>query len=259
MKNKNIVLNFTVFTVILISVFFQIPVSALADGERETYTFRFENCTVADALKEISLKSGINIISNSIITKEILSKSYTDKNLDKIISDLLRGENCAVVWNYNNGTLDSIGLYTYNDKDSKGISAGTRRTGSSPANRTTVSSSSRRSSASRSARTFNELNNTRSGSNNTGTGSNNRINNRLPNYRTSDNKNTSERVNTKRNSASGTSRYTANKRKTTENTTGSSSDESEDVAVEEETSSTPPEPAPEKYNGLEPPPMPPGM
>jgi hypothetical protein len=41
--------------------------------------------------------------------------------LDRILADLLRGESCALVWNYSNGNLSSIGLYTF-EKDSKAIS-----------------------------------------------------------------------------------------------------------------------------------------
>ena len=264
MKNKNLILIFKVFTIIFISGFIPISVSALADSDEEIYTFRFENCTVADALREISSKSGINIISNNIITKEILSKSYTGKRLVKIISDLLRGENCAVVWNFNNGNLDSIGLYTYDEESSKGQQAVSRRISSPASNARSYSPgtrSSSRSAATRLNRSYSGSDNIKTDHNNTGIRTNNRSNNNLPNFRSSDNNNRSTRVSTQRNRGSGTSRYTTNKRKTIDNEKGSRLDEQEEVETVEDgaSSAAPPEPAPEKYNGLEPPPMPPGM
>jgi hypothetical protein len=86
----------------------------------ETYSFRFENCTISEALREISQKSGVTILLKSDINKTIQGKSYTNRTLDRIIADLFRGENCAVVWNYNKGILASIGLYAF-DKDSKTV------------------------------------------------------------------------------------------------------------------------------------------
>jgi hypothetical protein len=258
MKNKNIALIIRIYTVILISAFFPISVSALADSGEETFSFRFENCTVTDALIEISQKSGINIISNSIIKKEIVSKSYTDKRLDKIISDLLRGENCAVVWNYSNGSLDSIGLYTYNEEDSK-RTTGSNRVSRSVSNSSRVSSSPRTAAVNRSNRFINELNNAGNNTDNAIIQSNKRSNNSLPNNSASDNKNISKRVSTRRNTVSDTSRYSGNKRQTVSSSTDSSSGDKEEETVEDETSSEVTEPDTDKYNGLEPPPMPPGM
>jgi hypothetical protein len=103
---------------IILSFTFSVPFYASKGGAAETYSFRFDNCTISEALREISQKSGITIILKSDINKTIQGKSYTNRTLDKIITDLLRGENCALVWNYSRGNLASIGLYTF-DKDNK--------------------------------------------------------------------------------------------------------------------------------------------
>jgi hypothetical protein len=105
---------YAVIFIFAISANFYASTGRIAD----TYSFRFDNCPLIDALKEISQKSGIKIILKSDISKTILSRSYTNRTLEKIITDLLRGENCAVVWNYSRGDLASIGLYTF-DKDYK--------------------------------------------------------------------------------------------------------------------------------------------
>jgi hypothetical protein len=103
---------------VIFSFTFSAQFYASAAPAQDTFSFNFENCSISEALKEISNKSGIKITLKSDISKTILSKSYTNRKLDKIITDLLRGENCAVVWNYNRGNLLSIGLYTF-DKDNK--------------------------------------------------------------------------------------------------------------------------------------------
>jgi hypothetical protein len=103
---------------VIFSFTFSAQFHASAGPEQNNFSFRFENCSITEALREISRKSGVNIIIKSDINKTILSKSYTNRKLDKIITDLLRGENCAVVWNYSRGKLASIGLYTF-DKDYK--------------------------------------------------------------------------------------------------------------------------------------------
>lgn len=117
MKIKRFIYFIHVYAVIF-SFTFSAQFYASAGPAQETYSFHFENCSISQALREISNKSGIKIILKSDINKTILSKSYTNRKLDKIITDLLRGENCAVVWNYNGGNLASIGLYTF-DKDNK--------------------------------------------------------------------------------------------------------------------------------------------
>jgi hypothetical protein len=120
MKIKRYISFVTLYTVLIFCAFsFQLYASA--GRAAETYTFRFDNCTISEALKEISQKSGVTIILKSDINKTIQGRSYTNRTLDRIINDLMRGENCAVVWNYSKGTLASIGLYTF-EKDSKAIS-----------------------------------------------------------------------------------------------------------------------------------------
>ncbi|NLA74851.1 MAG: DUF4974 domain-containing protein [Deltaproteobacteria bacterium] len=118
-KNKQLYLIIMVHT-LLLCAFLPGLGFASTDSTDKTYSFRFENCTISEALREISQKSGITIIVKSEINKIIKGKSYTDKTLDKILTDLLRGESSAVVWNYSNGSLASIGLYTF-EKDSRAV------------------------------------------------------------------------------------------------------------------------------------------
>ncbi len=118
MENKKLIL-FLTFYIIILSAYFVVPAHGFSDNNRNIFTFRFENCTVTDALRELSEKSGITIKINGVINKEIFTKSYINRSFDTIIADLLRGENRAVVWIIKNGDIDSIVLYTF-EKDSTG-------------------------------------------------------------------------------------------------------------------------------------------
>ncbi len=118
--SKNIHISLIIIHTVLLIFILSGTNFASAGRTMETYSFRFENCTISEALREISQKSGVTIILKSDINKTIQGKSYTNRTLDRIIADLLRGENCAVVWNYSKGILASIGLYTF-EKDSKSV------------------------------------------------------------------------------------------------------------------------------------------
>lgn len=275
MRNKKLTLFFTVCSLIFFCCNFPASVTALAANIGNTFSFRFENCTVADALIEISRKSGINIISNSVIKKEILSKSYVNRSLDNIIVDLLRGENCAVVWNYNKGNLESIGLYTFEKGEMKRNISGSiafKR----PVLDNTADRYQKGTDTSNIKRTrndyLNNINNNR-----------NVPNNALTNTGSSVNKSSSRMVNKRWNSGPGTSSASVNNQRiisnrsdtsldnrsnnrpdtgrdnsrldNSDNRSGGSSEDDENKDVQP----SPESPEPEKYNGLEPPPMPPGF
>jgi len=110
------------FFILLLSILFlylSITTASWSAENEKLWSFDFKNCTASEALRQISEASGILIIATGTIEKEILSKSYTNKRLDVILTDLLRGENYAFVWSYSGKGLDSIGLWSF-EKGSKG-------------------------------------------------------------------------------------------------------------------------------------------
>jgi len=259
MDNKKHNLFFTTCAAVILFAIFCTPVSALSDDSSKRFSFRFENCTVSDALSEISAKIGIDIIAKSALKKEIASKSYVNRRLDSIINDLLRGENCAVVWNYNEGSLLSIDLYTFDENDVKRTGAG-----SASINRSNRNSSS----VNRNTREINQIRNRSLSSNSS------RSNRSVSSSRTSAQRSTSGnttsgsstaygtsgRINTRGNTASGSSRVSANMRRALIDDQNSETDD--ETGEEEEANNTAPppeEPEEEKGIGLERPPMPPGL
>ena len=263
MENKKLIYFLTTFAVIIfISI---IPASALSEGK--TFSFRFESCTVTDALKEISAKSGVDIISNGTLKKELLRKSYVNRSLDSIIADLIRGENCAIVWNYNDGNLFSIDLFTP-DEDTVRKSL----TGSN-GNRRTIRDNDR------SPFPDDVINTARANylRNREVNRSNNRSNITLPASRRSVERNSSNRINTNSNTVFGTSgransnsntvsvtssNVSANISRATTNKQNNITDDNEPITNPEQSpgsTALSELPDPETGSGLEPPPMPPGL
>ena len=257
MDNKKHNLFFTTCAALILFAILCTPVSALSDDSVKRFSFRFENCTVSDALSEISAKIGIDITAKSALKKEIASKSYVNRRLDSIINDLLRGEDCAVVWNYNEGSLFSIDLYTFDENDVK-------RTGSVSINRSNSTSSF----VNRNTREINQIRNRSLSSNSS------RSNRSVSSSRTSAQRGasgnttsgssttygTSGRTNTGGNTASGSSRVSANMRRAViDNQNSETDDETGEEEEAKNTAPPPEEPEEEKGIGLERPPMPPGL
>jgi len=104
MKNAKIIPNciclFSFFTFICL-----LPVNADASKDKNRkWSFEFQNCTVTEALKKISDTADIEIITNYSDAEVKLNKSYDSKNIEKIINDLFKKENCAIVWLYDKDT-----------------------------------------------------------------------------------------------------------------------------------------------------------
>lgn len=106
---------------VLLSVFFFLFDYATLHAsviEDKRLSFDFTNCDISEALRQITKASGIKIIANGHINKRIADKSYKNMTLDRILSDLLRGQNCAIVWHYNESGLSSINIRNFGQSGS---------------------------------------------------------------------------------------------------------------------------------------------
>ena len=248
MENKKLIVFVKTCTLIFLVTFFSIHVSAITEKNSNTFSFSFENCTVSEALKQVSEKSGINIISNSIFNKNILRKSYSNKSLDSIVANLLRGENCAVVWNYNEGNLHSIDIYSLDENDINGKADRSRlnRNTQIKNDRNTYPGNTRSNKIDEIKE--NILKSKAVGRNRSATPSDNsrKSSGNTPLKRTT--------------FSSGTSGGSTNNRRTTDyskNDESNNETEESEEKINSQSSSEPPEP--EKGSGLERPPMPPGL
>ena len=77
------------------------------------WAFDFNNCSVSDALNQINKETGIEIYHHgNRLSKKIISKSYRDSAIEEIISDIFRQANYAIVWRYSENRLDFIDILT---------------------------------------------------------------------------------------------------------------------------------------------------
>lgn len=84
-------------------------------SEAGKWSFNFENCTVYDALQQISKKTGIRIFTTIHANHKILNKSYVASEIDDILTDIFRKENYAIIWKYKERKLDSVEIWYKDD------------------------------------------------------------------------------------------------------------------------------------------------
>jgi len=88
--------------------------------EHQRWSFDFKDCTVLDALRQITNITNIEIVTNRNGDKEIPSKSYKDQTIDQILRDLFRKESCAMIWRYEDSDIASIDIWVFKGGGSGG-------------------------------------------------------------------------------------------------------------------------------------------
>jgi len=80
------------------------------------WSFEFKDVSVKEALAQISEKAGVTFMADEqliekTLAKKMLHKSYSNKNLDKIIQDIFKKDNCAFTWLYKNNRLNQVDIW----------------------------------------------------------------------------------------------------------------------------------------------------
>lgn len=70
-----------------------------ADVEEKLWSFKFKECSVSEALVQISRASGIKITTNVPVNTKVPKKSFKNKKIGQVLKNLLRGKSYAMVWN----------------------------------------------------------------------------------------------------------------------------------------------------------------
>lgn len=82
-----------------------------AKEQTETWSFQFTNASISDVLDELTKVTGINIFTNKVPEKKVLTKSYKDQTIDEIIKDVFRGVNHAVLWHHSEKGVDGVDIW----------------------------------------------------------------------------------------------------------------------------------------------------
>jgi len=90
-----------------------------AEVEEQLWSFRFENLSVAEVLKQLSEKTGIDITTNQTPQEKRVTKSYENETVEGIIRDIFRGTSYTLVWNYGDTGISSVGVYFFDQGGSR--------------------------------------------------------------------------------------------------------------------------------------------
>jgi len=120
MKRSKTNLLFTVWLIVLFFVCFVVNAVFALQMEDETWSFDFKNCSISDALNQISVATGISIYTNGQRKITRFSKSYNGQTIDLILRDLFRKQSCAMVWSYGESGLVAIGIWVFEGGESRG-------------------------------------------------------------------------------------------------------------------------------------------
>ena len=106
------------------------------------WSLEFNDCSVSDALNQISKVTGVKVITNTDIEEMILNKYYKDKPIDHIVTDILSKENYAIIRRFNDKRkLVSIGIWILdwsNGRSSLGLAMFQSKEGIKHGNATTT-------------------------------------------------------------------------------------------------------------------------
>ncbi len=85
------------------------------------WSLEFNDCSVSDALNQISKVTGVKVITNIDIEKMVLNKYYKDKPIDHIVTDILSRENYAIIRRFSDKRkLVSIGIWILDWSNGRG-------------------------------------------------------------------------------------------------------------------------------------------
>jgi hypothetical protein len=118
MKISKEIFYVSFFLIFLPLLFMSTNVSA-SNIENQKWSFEFNDCTVSDALRQISSVMNIEILASRGGYEE-LNRSYQDQTVDYILRDIFRKESCAMIWRYGHNGLASIDIWVFKGGGSKG-------------------------------------------------------------------------------------------------------------------------------------------
>lgn len=120
MKKLNYILSCIIWLLFLYFISFSNSVSHAANVENQRWSFKFKNCPISEALRQITKVTGIDIVINRDRGKEVLSKSYRDQTIDQILRDFFRKENYAIIWYCGSKGFDAIDILIFEGSSSGG-------------------------------------------------------------------------------------------------------------------------------------------
>jgi hypothetical protein len=90
--------------------------------EDALYSLQFNSISISEALKQIAQTTGIKIVTPKQLGNQVITRSYKNQTVERILRDMFRDMNFALVWSYGEKGIDSVKIVTLE----KGSGAGAR-------------------------------------------------------------------------------------------------------------------------------------
>jgi len=84
-----------------------------SQNQSSTWSFDFKDESISSVLYQVSESTGIQISINASIGDIYLTKKFKSLTAHKILSDIFRKLNCAVIWNYSKKELTSVDVWVF--------------------------------------------------------------------------------------------------------------------------------------------------
>jgi type II secretory pathway component GspD/PulD (secretin) len=69
---------------------------------------QFRSVSISDALKQITQSTGIKIVTSKQLGNQVITRSYKNQTVERILRDIFRDMNFALVWSYGEKGVDSV-------------------------------------------------------------------------------------------------------------------------------------------------------
>lgn len=95
-----------------------------ATVKEKSWSFEFKSIPVTEAIAKISKTSGVKIVLHGDADKSLLTRSYKDYTIERVLTDVLSGENIAALFQYAEYELSSVHIWILPKPENGNINAG---------------------------------------------------------------------------------------------------------------------------------------
>jgi hypothetical protein len=92
---------------------FNVSIGNASQEQTSSWSFDFKDEHISSVLDQISQSTGIQISTNVTIDDISLTQKFIDETAHKILSNIFRKLNCAVIWNYSRKGLTSVDVWVF--------------------------------------------------------------------------------------------------------------------------------------------------
>ncbi|MBN1225689.1 MAG: hypothetical protein JXA79_01735 [Deltaproteobacteria bacterium] len=109
--------SFALFLILVLSISSIVSAETKGDGG---WSIDFGAISVSEAFDQLTEVTGIKISTKTHFPHKISPKRYINQDIEKILKDILKNVNHALVWHYNEKGIESITILAFDRNRAKG-------------------------------------------------------------------------------------------------------------------------------------------